>query len=115
MQVKSEIARPIRGEKITTATPYRVTGAAWSDTDVVKVEVSTDSGQSWNEAKLLGAALPFTWRLWEFQWQPPKTPGKITLMSCATDKTGRRQPAAHSPDKKAYMINHTLPVEVEIG
>lgn len=115
LQVKSEIARPTRGERIATATPYRITGAAWSDTDIVKVEVSTDGGQNWKEAKLLGDALPFTWRLWEFQWQPPKTPGKITLMSRATDKNGRQQPKAHDPDKKAYLINHMLPVEVELS
>ena len=115
MQVKSEIARPARGERISTANPYRVTGAAWSDTDIIKVEVSTDGGQIWQEATLLGDALPFTWRLWEFQWQPPQTTGKVTLMSRATDKKGRQQPTAHDPDKKAYMINHTLPVEVEIS
>ena len=115
MQVKSEIARPTRGERISTATPYRVTGAAWSDTDIVKVEVSTDGGQSWKEATLLGDAVPFTWRLWEFQWQPAKTTGKVTLMSRATDKNGRQQPKDHDPDKKAYLINHTLPIEVEIS
>ena len=94
---------------------YRVTGAAWSDTDIAKVEVSTDGGRSWEEATLLGDALPFTWRLWEFQWQPSKTTGKVTLMSRATDKKGRQQPKAHNPDKKAYLINHTLPIEVEIS
>ena len=115
MQVKSEIARPTRGERISTATPYRVTGAAWSDTDIVKVEVSTDGGQSWKEATLLGDAVPFTWRLWEFQWPPPKSTGKVTLISRATDRRGRQQPKHHDPDKKAYLINHTLPIEVEIS
>jgi DMSO/TMAO reductase YedYZ molybdopterin-dependent catalytic subunit len=115
LQVKSEIAKPIRGEKISTAVPYHVAGAAWSDADIVKVEVSTDGGQSWNEAKLLGDPMLFTWRLWEFQWQPPKGPGKITLMSRATDKSGRQQPKAHDTYKKAYLINHTLPVEVELS
>jgi hypothetical protein len=81
----------------------------------MKVEVSTDGGQTWNEAKLLGELLPFTWRLWEFQWQPPKTSGRVTLMSRATDKKGRQQQRAHDTDKKAYLISHTLPVEVEIG
>jgi DMSO/TMAO reductase YedYZ molybdopterin-dependent catalytic subunit len=114
MQVKSEIARPTRREKISTAAPYRVMGAAWSDIDIVKVEISTDGGQSWNEAKLLGEAMPFTWRLWEFQWQPANGSRKVTLMSRATDKNGRQQPKTHDSHKKAYLINHTLPVDVEL-
>ena len=60
MQVKSAIARPMRGERIAPTTPYRVFGAAWSDgADIVKVEVSSDSGQTWKEAKLLGDAAPY--------------------------------------------------------
>ncbi|MBA3483614.1 MAG: sulfite oxidase [Pirellulales bacterium] len=115
MQVKSAIARPMRGERIAPTTAYRVFGAAWSDgADIVKVEVSSDCGQTWKEAKLLGDAAPYMWRLWEFQWQPPRTSGKCTLMSRATDNQDRRQPREHNPDKKAYLINHTLPVEVEV-
>jgi DMSO/TMAO reductase YedYZ molybdopterin-dependent catalytic subunit len=116
MQVKSEIARPMRGERILRAQPYRVYGAAWSDgAEVAKVEVSTDGGKNWQQAKLLGEPVPFTWRLWELEWQAPQSPGRVTLMSRAADAKGRQQASAHSPDRKAYMISHTLPIDVEIG
>jgi hypothetical protein len=35
-------------------------------------------------------------------------------MSRATDARGRQQPVSHDVDKKAYMVNHTLPVEIEV-
>jgi hypothetical protein len=106
----------MRGERILRAQPYRVYGAAWSDgAEVAKVEVSTDGGKNWQQAKLLGEPVPFTWRLWELEWQAPQSPGRVTLMSRAADAKGRQQASAHSPDRKAYMISHTLPIDVEIG
>lgn len=114
LQVKSEIARPARGESVSGGKPYRVFGAAWSEAEISKVEVSVDSGKSWQAAQLLGEPVPFTWRLWEFDWLPTKGAGKVTVMSRATDKAGHQQPSAHVPDKKAYLVNHTLPVEVGV-
>jgi DMSO/TMAO reductase YedYZ molybdopterin-dependent catalytic subunit len=115
MQIKSEIARPTRNEAVQAGALYRVFGAAWSDgTDIANVELSTDGGKNWEATRLLGHAARFAWRLWEFHWQVPKAAGKYTLVSRATDTKGRQQPASHDVDKKAYMINHTLPVEIEV-
>ncbi len=80
----------------------------------MKVEVTTDAGKNWSEATLLGDVIPFAWRLWEFQWHPPVTPGKCVLMSRATDCTDRQQPSGHTSDKRGYLINHTLPIEVDV-
>ena len=77
------------------------------------MEVSTDGGKTWAEARLLGEAAPFTWRLWEYAWRPTEK-GGATVMARATDKKGRTQPEKHDPDRRAYRINHVLPVEVEV-
>ena len=115
MQIKSEIARPMRNEAVRAGAEYRVFGAAWSDgTDISRVELSTDGGKRWEETRLFGRTTKFAWRLWEFRWQVPSAAGKYTLMSRATDARGRQQPASHDVDKKTYMINHTLPVEIEV-
>src|SRR2546423_7517695 len=54
-QTKAEIARPENGERVAANSVYRVHGAAWSGTgEITRVELSFDSGQSWQEAKLLG-------------------------------------------------------------
>jgi DMSO/TMAO reductase YedYZ molybdopterin-dependent catalytic subunit len=115
IQVKAEIARPAEGETVPANTSVRVHGAAWAcDAEIAKVELSTDGGATWNDAKLLGESNSNAWRLWEFNWQTPSQPGKQTLMARATDLIGRTQPLHRDPDRGTYMINHLLPIEVEV-
>ena len=115
MQVKAEIARPVAGGIVPANSNVRVHGAAWtSDGEITKVELTTDGGSTWNEAKLIGEAKPHAWRLWEFDWETPAKPGKQTLVARATDSNGRTQPIERDSDRGTYMINHLLPIEVEV-
>ncbi|HLK16476.1 MAG TPA: sulfite oxidase [Fimbriimonadaceae bacterium] len=113
MLVKAEISRPTVHELLKPSTKYLVTGAAWTSTgDIAKVEVSADGGASWADARLTGESKPFTWRLWEFEWTTPATSGKHTLMSRATDSSGRTQPMTRDANRANYLINHVLPIDV---
>jgi DMSO/TMAO reductase YedYZ molybdopterin-dependent catalytic subunit len=115
MQVKAEIARPAEGETVPAKTNIRVSGAAWAcDAEITKVELSTDGGATWNDARLLGESNTNAWRLWELNWQTPSQPGKQALIVRATDSLGRTQPLQRDPDRGTYMINHLLPIEVEV-
>jgi DMSO/TMAO reductase YedYZ molybdopterin-dependent catalytic subunit len=115
MQTKAEIARPAEGEIVPANSNVRVHGAAWtSGGEITKVEFSTNGGSTWSEAKLLGEAKPNAWRLWEFNWKTPDAAGTQTLIARATDSRGRTQPSKHDPDRGTYMINHLLPIEVEV-
>jgi len=115
MQVKAVIARPSEGETIPANSNARVRGTAWTgDGEIKKVEISSDDGATWNEAKLLGESKPNAWRLWEFSWRTPDRPGKATLIARATDSKGRTQPMERDPDRGTYMINHLLPIIVEV-
>jgi DMSO/TMAO reductase YedYZ molybdopterin-dependent catalytic subunit len=115
MQVKAEIARPAEGEIVPANTSVCVRGAAWAcDAEIAKVELSTDGGARWNDAKLLGESSSNAWRLWEFNWQTPSRAGKQTLIARATDSLGRTQPVHRDPDRGTYMINHLLPITVEV-
>lgn len=115
MRVKAQIARPQFAEAVPAGEPYRVHGAAWtSDAEIVRVEVSTDEGISWGEARLLGESLPKVWRLWDYEWSVPNTPGRAVVMARATDSKGRIQPAHHNEDGGSYLIHHWLPIEVII-
>ena len=116
MQIKAEIAKPAQGETVPANSSIRVHGAAWtSDGEITKVELSTDGGSTWNEANLLGESKPNAWRLWEFNWKTPSVPGKKTLVARATDSLGQTQPALRDPDRGTYMINHLLPITVEVA
>ncbi len=115
MQIKSEIAQPGINEVIASSTSYRMTGAAWtSGAEIVKVEISADGGASWQLATLLDQHVPNAWRLWEFSWRTPAGPGKCILLARATDSRGRTQPDRHDANRGSYMINHCLPIEVEV-
>jgi DMSO/TMAO reductase YedYZ molybdopterin-dependent catalytic subunit len=114
-QTKAEIARPENGETIAANSTYRVHGAAWSGTgEIARVELSFDSGHTWQDAKLLGEPVKNAWRLWEHEWRTPANAGHRTIFARATDSRGFVQPADRSGDRGTYMINHLLPVEVEI-
>ncbi len=114
LQVKALIARPALDEVIPAGQPYRVHGAAWTgETQVTGVEVSTNGGQQWSAATLLGQATTFGWRLWEFNWQNPAA-GRRTLMARARDQRGRVQPLTRDRDRRNAMINHVLPVAVTV-
>jgi DMSO/TMAO reductase YedYZ molybdopterin-dependent catalytic subunit len=115
MQVKAEIAHPAEGEIVPVNSSVCVRGAAWTcDAEITKVELSTDGGATWNTTKLVGESNSNAWRFWEFNWQTPSRSGKQTLMARATDSLGRTQPVHRDPDRGTYMINHLLPIEVEV-
>jgi DMSO/TMAO reductase YedYZ molybdopterin-dependent catalytic subunit len=114
MQPKAILARPGLNEIIPADKPYRLFGAAWAgERPVARVEVSADGGKTWTAAKLLGDAKPIQWVLWEHVWEKPAR-GPVSLVVRATDDAGNTQPAARDPDRRTYMINHLVPVDVVV-
>jgi DMSO/TMAO reductase YedYZ molybdopterin-dependent catalytic subunit len=115
MQTKAEIARPENGATVPPNSAYRIHGAAWTGTgEIIRVEVSVDSGKTWHAAKLLGEPVKNAWRLWEYEWRTPENSGRHVIVARATDSRGTTQPVDRNPDRGTYMINHLLPVEVEV-
>jgi DMSO/TMAO reductase YedYZ molybdopterin-dependent catalytic subunit len=113
MKLKSEIARPRVYETLAPNRIYPVSGAAWAgETDVIEIAVSTDGGQTWNQAEFLDPARRHAWRRWKFDWLTPKEPGQYTLLARATDAGGVLQPDKHDENYGSYVINHSLPIEV---
>jgi len=115
MQVKAQIARPTMNDVVPAGSTYLVQGAAWSgEADLGRLTCSSHGGAVWREAKLLGEAVRNAWRFWQFSWQTPTEPGNCTLMARATDANGRTQPTQRIADYGTYMVNHVLPIEVQV-
>ena len=115
MQIKAVITHPSEGETVPANSNVRIRGAAWTGSgEITKVEFSTDAGKTWSETKLIDESKPNAWRLWEFDWKTPAAAGKATLIARATDSKGRTQPTERDPDRGTYMINHLVPVNVEV-
>jgi DMSO/TMAO reductase YedYZ molybdopterin-dependent catalytic subunit len=113
MPVKSEIFRPRVYETVPANRAYRIFGAAWTGESVVTgVEVSTDGGKSWNEAKFFDPGQRYAWRRWTYEWLTPKAPGRYILLARAKDASGSAQPDHHDMNLGGYVINHLLPIEI---
>jgi len=73
-----------------------IAGVAFAgDRRISGVDVSTDGGQTWERAELKTALSPVTWRLWRFEWTPPK-PGRYSVLVRAIDGDGQPQTAARA-------------------
>jgi Sulfite oxidase and related enzymes len=115
MVVKAQISRPAMNEVVRSNDNYLIKGAAWtSNAEITKVEVSTDGGKQWSEAELLGKAVANAWRLWHFNWKTPSRPGQYKLLARATDSTGAVQPHDRAPNRGTYVIDHALPIDIEV-
>src|SRR5690242_16128640 len=115
IQTKSVITSPAEGDAVPANSNVTMRGAAWTGNgEITKVEVSTDNGSTWKDAKLIGESKPNAWRLWQFDWHTPSKAGTATLIARATDSAGQTQPATRDPDRGTYMINHLLPIDVNV-
>lgn len=112
LQVKAQIARPGPWEVVSRSEPYLMRGAAWScEAEIVRVEVSTDGGAHWTEARLGSRTDRHAWRLWEYDWTP-QTAGSVTLMVRALDSQGRTQPTKRDLDRGGYIVNEVVGIDV---
>jgi DMSO/TMAO reductase YedYZ molybdopterin-dependent catalytic subunit len=112
MPVKSLITSPASGATVN-AGPQTIAGYAWSGHGgIAKVELSTDGGSSWFEARIAEQAGPLSWVRFEHDWHAK--PGEVHLLSRATDEAGNTQPDTATWNAKGYQMNaiHEIAVTV---
>src|SRR5258708_7690438 len=103
---KSVITRPSAGMKIPRPGYVEITGLAWSGGGKIsKVDVSTDGGKSWKEAKLQAPVLPKAHTRFNFDWAWDGQ--EAMLMSRCADETGEVQPS------RAELYQHWGIAEVD--
>lgn len=91
MEVKSAITLPSGKMRLEGPGYHEISGLAWSGRGrIERVEVTTDGGETWNEARLHGPRLPMAMHRFSLPWV---WNGRSTLLaSRATDEAGRIQP-----------------------
>jgi DMSO/TMAO reductase YedYZ molybdopterin-dependent catalytic subunit len=114
LRVKSVIATPAEGSRLGPG-PVKISGAAWSGggKPVTLLEVSTDAGRTWHPARFGPEKSQHGWRLWQYDWTPPK-PAYYTIMARATDAGSDRQPFAQEWNPSGYLWNVVHEVGVEV-
>ncbi len=58
--------------------------------DITRVEVSTDGGQTWQDAQILNYYMPNVWKTWEFYWDIPDV-GSYEIFARCEDSNGNMQ------------------------
>lgn len=113
LNVKSIIAMPVNDASVKSKSVH-LHGAAWAgEAEIVKVEISTDAGSTWQPAQLGREQSKYAWRLWSYSWKAPKA-GDYTFMSRATDSQGRVQPATADWNPSGYLYNAIDQVKVHV-
>ena len=104
MRVKSLITAPQDGERVDVGTA-RVTGVAWTGAGTVeRVEISSDGGHSWHQARFTSESQPGTWRLWEAD-AAIGSAGEQGVRARATDTAGHTQPEHATSNPGGYGNN----------
>jgi DMSO/TMAO reductase YedYZ molybdopterin-dependent catalytic subunit len=113
MRVKSLITAPRDGEGVDAGTT-RVTGVAWTGTGTVaQVEISSDGGRTWQQARFTSEPRPGTWRLWEAD-AAIRPGGEQRVRARATDTAGHTQPEHASPNPGGYGNNSIHEVRLNV-
>jgi sulfane dehydrogenase subunit SoxC len=78
-------------QRFLEAGPCLLEGRAWSGRGPIeRVEVSVDSGETWDDATLGEHVSEFAWNGWSYAWKAE--PGAYVLCCRATDAAGNTQP-----------------------
>lgn len=112
LAVKSLITTPANGASLPLG-KVTVGGFAWAgENDITKVDISTDSGETWKPARLTGEQARFTWRRFEFDFTTTKAQSHL-ILSRATDSKGNVQPAVSQWNPSGYLWNQYDSVRIE--
>jgi hypothetical protein len=77
---------------------------------ITRVEVSTDDGLTWQDARLrLDPEHPWAWCAWDLGWDA--RPGEYVLVARATDRQGNTQPTPEPWNRGGFANNlvHRVP------
>jgi DMSO/TMAO reductase YedYZ molybdopterin-dependent catalytic subunit len=112
VKTQSRIDTVTDGQQLSTGR-IPIGGVAWAPhRGIERVEVSTDGGESWNEARLAARLDEVdTWRQYVYDWDARA--GEYTLQVRATDGEGETQTAQKAPPHPSGATGyHTVSVTV---
>jgi sulfane dehydrogenase subunit SoxC len=102
-------------ERTVDAGPCTLSGRAWSGSaPVAAVDLSTDGGETWDEAELGTAPQsPWEWRGWSYRWDAQ--PCAYVLCVRARDEAGGEQPLDPPWNLGGYANNAVQRVRVTVS
>ncbi|MGI8313755.1 sulfite oxidase [Halobacillus mangrovi] len=111
--VNSTIQKPVDRDVLDTGT-HAIQGIAWTgEGQITTVEISFDSGNTWDVARLEKPASSYEWVPWSYEWNVSEK-GTYTIMTKATDSKGSAQPETPFWNQKGYGYNAIDQVKVKV-
>ena len=111
--VRSIFVRPGPDETVHSGIPNEIEGVAFdSGHGIRRVEVSTDGGATWAEARLDGEIGKYSWRRWRASWTPSSR-GQYRLMARATNAIGETQ-SQQQWNRSGFMWNVIQQTDVRV-
>jgi len=115
MPLRSMFALPETGTRMEAGREHEIAGVAFdSGSGIAKVEVSTDGGKTWSDAKIGQDLGKYSWRVWKHPWRPSGS-GSYTLMARATSNAGETQPTTPIWNRAGYGRNIVESVTVTVA
>jgi DMSO/TMAO reductase YedYZ molybdopterin-dependent catalytic subunit len=97
VRMTSRIDTPLDGGTVQANRTTYIAGVAFSgDKGISEVDVSLDSGQTWQRAVLKQPSSDLTWVIWEYAWHPAAR-GNIIVTVRAVDMEGNVQDPTENP------------------
>jgi DMSO/TMAO reductase YedYZ molybdopterin-dependent catalytic subunit len=91
VRMTSRIDTPLDGSTVPINRVTYIAGVAFSgNKGISEVDISLDSGQTWQSAILKRPASNFTWVIWEYAWKPT-TSANVIITARAIDLEGNVQ------------------------
>ena len=101
-------------DRTVSVGPCTLEGRAWSGwAPVARVEISTDSGETWADAELEPLDSRWGWRGWSYEWTADE-PGAYILCCRAEDDSGNVQPLESNWNVGGYSNNAVQRVYVAV-
>jgi DMSO/TMAO reductase YedYZ molybdopterin-dependent catalytic subunit len=111
--VRSIFVRPEPDETLHHGMPNEIEGIAFdSGYGIRRVEVSTDGGSTWTDARLDPEIGKYSWRRWRASWAPANR-GQYRLMARATNAMGETQ-SKEQWNRSGFMWNVIQQVDVKV-
>ena len=115
IKVNSLITSHATGAKLAAGRGATLAGIAWDGGSGIRtVQVSTDGGANWIDAKLDHDLGRYGWRQWH-QGFKPETPGRLALMARAVAMDGSTQPEHLIVNPAGYHHNIVHRVECDVA
>jgi|SRR5579884_1174676 len=115
MDVKSIIATPENGARVTAGEPVTLKGVAFDGGfGIEQVLISSDDGDTWRAAQLGRDLGRYSFREWQFTWTPARQ-GTAKLLSRAVNRAGESQPMQPLWNPPGYLLNVVDSIELRVA